>query len=146
MPEPDAYLSGIVYVPRHNDLIPLVDTHELLGEYARHHWNARNRKSSPRKTAALRKDQAHGSWHRRSVGWRRLKPDPELVALLAKPGGDQSPELEQYALRKGVSYWIASWAFTGLPKRTKQIGNSQRRNSPPFLEPNSKTASPTSFL
>ena len=25
MPEPDAYLSGTVYVPRHDDLIPLVD-------------------------------------------------------------------------------------------------------------------------
>ncbi len=30
MPEPDAYLTGTVTVPKHNDLVPLIETLNLL--------------------------------------------------------------------------------------------------------------------
>ena len=33
-----------------------------------------------------------------------------------KAGGDQSPEIEQYALRKGIAYWHCKLSFYGPPK------------------------------
>jgi 4-cresol dehydrogenase (hydroxylating) len=42
--------------------------------------------------------------------------DLELTEMLAKPGGDASPELEQYALKKGISYWSCMVSFYGAQK------------------------------
>jgi FAD/FMN-containing dehydrogenase len=116
MPEPDAYLSGIVYVPRHDDLIPLVDTLNCL-ENARV-TTGMPEIGSPLLGRLLLSERTKYMEAGKGDPWAGggEAPDPELLALLAKPGGDQSPEIEQYALRKGIAYWHCKLSFYGPPK------------------------------
>ena len=42
--------------------------------------------------------------------------DPELSALIAKAGGNVSPDLDDYAQRKGIGYWTCKLSFYGAAK------------------------------
>jgi FAD/FMN-containing dehydrogenase len=109
MPEPDAYLSGTVYVPRHDDLIPLVEIMTNL-ENTRV-TNGMPDLGSPLLSIPMISEIA--TWN---AGEGPPPPDAELSALLAKSEGGASPELEQYALRKGISFWSCKLSFYGAEK------------------------------
>ena len=101
MPEPDAYLSGTVMAPRHDDLVPLVEIITYLE-------NTRVTNGMPFFGSPLlfRGGPLGGG----------PQPDAELAALLAKPDAVSSPELQQYAERKGASYWSCTLSFYGPEK------------------------------
>jgi (+)-pinoresinol hydroxylase len=101
MPEPDAYLSGTVMAPRHDDLIPLIEIITNLE-------NTRVTNGMPFFGSPLlsRGGPLGGG----------TQPDAELAALLAKPDAVSSPELQQYAERKGASYWSCTLSFYGAEK------------------------------
>jgi (+)-pinoresinol hydroxylase len=112
MPEPDAYLSGTVTVFRHDDLIPLVNTLNYLE-------NTRVTNGMPDLASPLlgipmlsefaaRFDQGATPFDR--------PQDAELTALVAKAGGNMSPELDDYAQKKGVGYWSCKLSFYGATK------------------------------
>jgi 4-cresol dehydrogenase (hydroxylating) len=112
MPEPDAYLSGIVTVPRHDDLIPLVKILNYLE-------NTRVTNGMPDLGSPLlgipmlsefaaRFDQGSSPFER--------PQDEELTALIAKAGGNMSPELDDYAVKKGIGYWNCKLSFYGAAK------------------------------
>jgi len=108
MPEPDAYLSGTVMVPRHDDLIPLVDILTYLE-------NTRVTNGMPDLGSSLLGIPMISEidlWY----SGRGPVPDPELAALLAKPGAEASPEVQEYALRKGISFWNCKLSFYGPAK------------------------------
>ena len=116
MPEPDSFLSGTVFVPRHDDLIPLVEIMTYLE-------NTRVTTGMPELGSPLL-GRVPLSERVHEMEWGKGDPwapsagsrDPELTGLLAKPGGDASAEVEQYALRKGVSFWSCTLCFYGAPK------------------------------
>jgi (+)-pinoresinol hydroxylase len=112
MPEPDAYLSGTVTVPRHDDLIPLVKILNYLE-------NTRVTNGMPDLSSPLlgipmlsefvaRFDQGSSPFDR--------PQDAELTALVAKAGGNMSPELDDYAQKKGIGYWSCKLSFYGAAK------------------------------
>jgi FAD/FMN-containing dehydrogenase len=112
MPEPDAYLSGTVTVPRHDDLIPLVKILNYLE-------NTRVTNGMPDLGSPLlgipmlsefvaRFDQGSSPFDR--------PQDAELTALIAKAGGNMSPELDDYAQKKGIGYWNCKLSFYGAAK------------------------------
>jgi (+)-pinoresinol hydroxylase len=112
MPQPDSYFSGIVTVPRHNDLIPLVRILTYLE-------NTRATNGMPDLGSPLfgipmlsefaaRFDQGSSPFDR--------PQDAELTALIAKAGGEMSPELDDYAQKKGIGYWNCKLSFYGAPK------------------------------
>jgi 4-cresol dehydrogenase (hydroxylating) len=109
MPEPDAYLSGTVYVPRHDDLIPLVEIMTNLE-------NTRVTNGMPDLGSPLLSIPMISEIDKWNAGEGPPPPDAELSALLAKSEGGGSPELEQYALRKGISYWKCRLSFYGAEK------------------------------
>jgi (+)-pinoresinol hydroxylase len=109
MPEPDSYLSGTVHAPRHDDLIPLVEIMTNLE-------NTRVTNGMPdlgSKLLSIPMIWQIDKWNR---GEGPPPPDAELSALLAKSEGGGSPELEQYALKKGISYWSCKLSFYGAEK------------------------------
>lgn len=93
MPEPDAYLTGTVHVPKHDDLIPLVDILNFLEN-----------------TGVVNGMPRLGSM----VGGGRLQSEPELQALLAR--GASTAELEEYAAVAGRGYWSCTVKFYGPEK------------------------------
>jgi (+)-pinoresinol hydroxylase len=101
MPEPDSYLSGTVMAPRHDDLSPLVEIMTNLE-------NTRVTSGMPFLGSPL---LARGL-----LAGGGPPPDPELTAILAKPDAVSSPELQQYAERKGTSYWSCTLSFYGPAK------------------------------
>ena len=109
MPEPDAYLSGTVYVPRHNDLIPLVEIMTNLE-------NTRVTNGMPDLGSPLLSIPMIAEIDKWNRGEGPPPPDAELSALLAKSEGGGSPELEEYALKKGISYWSCKLSFYGAEK------------------------------
>ena len=110
MPQPDAYLSGTVYVPRHDDLIPLVEIMTNLE-------NTRVTNGMPDLGSPLLSIPMISEIAKWNQGEGPPPPDAELSALLAKSEGGGSPELEQYALKKGISYWSCKLSFYG-PEKT----------------------------
>jgi (+)-pinoresinol hydroxylase len=116
MPEPDAYLSGTVTVPKHDDLIPLVEIMTNLE-------NLRVTNGMPELGSPLlgRVPLSERVQHMESgMGdpWAQAAAsrDPELTALLTATAGGLSPELEQYALKRGVGYWTCTVSFYGPDK------------------------------
>jgi len=101
MPEPDAYLSGTVMLPKHDDLIPLVEIITYLE-------NTRITNGMPFFGSPLlsRGGPLGGG----------PPPDEELTALLARPDAVSSPELKEYAERKGIPYWSCTLSFYGPEK------------------------------
>jgi FAD/FMN-containing dehydrogenase len=109
MPEPDAYLSGTVYAPRHDDLIPLVEIMTNLE-------NTRVTNGMPDLGSPLLSIPMIAEIDKWNRGDGPPPPDAELAALLAKSEGGGSPELEAYALKKGISYWSCKLSFYGAEK------------------------------
>jgi (+)-pinoresinol hydroxylase len=109
MPEPDAYLSGTVLVPRRDDLIPLVETLNYLE-------NTRVTNGMPDLGSPLLLIPMISEIAKWNEGGGPPPPDAELAALLAKGEGGLSPDLEQYALKKGVAYWSCKLSFYGAAK------------------------------
>ena len=98
MPEPDAYLTGTVTVPKYGDLIPLVDILTFLE-------NSGVSNAMPGLGSPL------------LGGFMMPPPAPEVTALLQKTGGDiSSPDLQKYAQDKGLPYWSCTVKFYGPVK------------------------------
>jgi FAD/FMN-containing dehydrogenase len=96
--EPEASRFGRVRVPRHDDLVPFVDTLAYLMNSGV--MNSMTRLESPLLYGIV-------------IGGA---PDPGVQALLSKPGGARPEELEQYGVRQGIPYWSAPLQFYGPPK------------------------------
>ena len=76
-------------------------------------------------------------------GFMMPPPAPEVQALLAK-GGVESPELHSYAQEKGVPVLeLHRQILRAPPRPSPRNGNTRRRNSRRFPEPNFKSASLT---
>jgi (+)-pinoresinol hydroxylase len=112
MPEPDSYLSGTVTVPRHDDLIPLVNILNYLE-------NTRVTNGMPDLASPLlgipMLSEFAARFDQGSTPFDRPQ-DAELTALIAKAGGNMSPELDDYAQRKGIGYWSCKLSFYGAAK------------------------------
>jgi hypothetical protein len=112
MPEPDAYLSGIVTVFRHDDLIPLVNILNYLE-------NTRVTNGMPDLASPLlgipMLSEFAARFDQGSTPFDRPQ-DAELTALVAKAGGNMSPELDDYAQKKGIGYWTCKLSFYGAVK------------------------------
>jgi hypothetical protein len=100
MPTPDAYLRGTVSVPRHDDLIPLIDilTYVENGGVS----NGMPTIGSP----LLAGGGILGGPPR----------DPELAALLATPGGPKPEDVDAFGRRKNTPCWSLNLAFYGPAK------------------------------
>jgi FAD/FMN-containing dehydrogenase len=99
-PQPDAYYTGTVSVPRHDDIIPLVDLLNYLENSGI--TNGMPDLGSPLLGRPLFDTQP--------------EMDAELKTLLAKPGGPSNGELDEYAQRKGISFWECKLGFYGPAK------------------------------
>src|SRR5579862_2796028 len=92
MPEPEAYLAGTVLVPKHDDLVPLVDTLAHL-----------------KNLQILQSMIALGSpllFYRASQGG----------SMLDVPGGPSIAEMERTGQEKNLAYWSADLRFYGPAK------------------------------
>jgi 4-cresol dehydrogenase (hydroxylating) len=94
MPEPDAYLTGTVTVPKHEDLVPLVDTLNYLE-------NSGVVNGMPQLGSPLLGDVFN-------------PPGAELADLLARNAS--TAEFEDYARRQGSGYWSCTLKFYGPAK------------------------------
>jgi 4-cresol dehydrogenase (hydroxylating) len=101
MPEPEAYLSGEVHVPRWGDLEPLVDTLNYLE-------NSGIVTGMPYLASPLLSGFEPGEQVRNPV-------TPELQAILDAPGGPSHEALEREAAKRGVGLWGARLQFYGPP-------------------------------
>lgn len=95
-PLPDAYFMGTVTVPKHEDMIPLVDILNYLE-------NSGITNGMPQLGSPI-------------YGSPFAPPDPEIIALSSKPGGATPAEVEAYASRKGRGYWSCGLQFYGPEK------------------------------
>ena len=109
MPEPEAYLSGTVMLSRHADLIPMVKILNYLE-------NTRVTNGMPDLGSPLLQIPMIAEIDVFNRGDGPPPPDAELAGLLAKSDAGYSPELEQYALKKGISYWSCKLSFYGAQK------------------------------
>jgi (+)-pinoresinol hydroxylase len=89
MPEPEAYLTSTVTVPRHDDLHALIEEMNYLEH------------------VGVCGDPSYAS----PMG--RYQRDPQLVALWKKPGRASAEELDAYAASKGLPSWSARLQFYG---------------------------------
>jgi FAD/FMN-containing dehydrogenase len=96
MSPPDAYLTGTVHVPRHDDLMPLVDILNYLE-------NSGVINGMPQ------------------LGTPLLQGVPEVQEMIAK-GADKAA-LESYALQKGIPYWSVTLKFYGPEKAIREMWN-----------------------
>jgi 4-cresol dehydrogenase (hydroxylating) len=94
MPEPEAYRRGTVLVPRRRDIVPLV-------EHVNHLENL---------------GLVGMPGFRSPLGFAQAR-EPELRALVAKPGGPTDEELDRFAETKGLASWSVELQFYG-PERT----------------------------
>ena len=94
MPQPEAYRAALVLVPRRRDLIALVDQVNYLEH------------------AGLIGQPNYGCPLQRLVA-----TEPELRALLEKPGGPTDDELDRFAAARSSAVWQCELQFYG-PQRT----------------------------
>ena len=92
-PEPEAYLTGTVSVPKRDDLGPLVAGLAYL-------MNSSIVLGTTSVASPL----------------NFLRGDAELAALRAKPGGPSTQELEHYLQEKNMGYWSIELPFYGPAK------------------------------
>ena len=102
MPQPEAYLAGTVSVFNHDDLIPFVETLNYLENSQL--FTGMPYLGSPILSGLLPGEQL------------KAKPDAELAALLATPGGPPKEGLEAYAKKTGKGLWGAMLQFYGPEK------------------------------
>jgi 4-cresol dehydrogenase (hydroxylating) len=93
-PEPEAHMVGTVSVPKHGDLVPLIDAAAYLMNSGIVHGQTRF--STPLIASAAE--------------------DPALAALRAKPGGLSTEDLERYVAAKNLGYWSVELSFYGPAK------------------------------
>jgi hypothetical protein len=93
MPEPEAYRRGTVLVPKRRDIVPLV-------EHVNHLENL---------------GLIGMPGFRSPLGFAQAR-EPELRALVAKPGGPTDEELDQFAETKGLASWGVELQFYGPDK------------------------------
>lgn len=108
MPQPEAYLSGTVYLQRYDDLMPMVEIMTYL-ENTRA-TNGMPDIGSPLLGVTMIQDIT------KAYSEATPPPDPELTALIGKAELGKSPELQEYALRKKIPYWSCKLSFYGAPK------------------------------
>jgi 4-cresol dehydrogenase (hydroxylating) len=89
-PEPEAYFSGTVMVPKHDDIYALVDT-------LAHVLNS----GVVQGTTSILKTADFGP------------PDPELARIRV---GSSTTDLERYIAQKGLGYWTVDLPFYGPSK------------------------------
>lgn len=97
LPEPEAYLSGYITVPKRRDLVALVDNVNYLEH------------------SGLIGQPSYSS----PLGQLQQR-EPELRALLAKAGGPGDDELDQFAASKGVASWRVELQFYGPAQTVAQ--------------------------
>jgi FAD/FMN-containing dehydrogenase len=100
MPQPDAYYTGSVLVPRHNDLIALIEVLNVL-ENSRV-CNGMSDLSSPAMGLPAPYDAPPAA--------------PELIALINKAIDGKTDDLDAYAAGKGRAAWSATLKFYGPAK------------------------------
>ncbi|HZF14759.1 MAG TPA: FAD-binding oxidoreductase [Steroidobacteraceae bacterium] len=100
MPQPDAYLTGTVLVPRHADLVPLVEVLNYLENS--HVCNGMSDLSSP----AMEQPAPPGA----------PPPAPEVVALINKAIAGNAGDLDAYGASKGLAAWSVTIKFYGPAK------------------------------
>lgn len=93
LPQPEAYRRGTVLVPKRRDLIPLV-------EHVNHLEN---------------QGLIGMPGFRSPLGFARAR-EPQLQALVAKPGGPSDEELDRFAESKGLASWSVELQFYGPAK------------------------------
>jgi 4-cresol dehydrogenase (hydroxylating) len=103
MREPEAYLNGTVSVPRHADLVPLVDILTRLEDDGI--VNGMSHLGSP----LLGNNLLPGEF-------LRSVPVPEVQAVLAQPGGPKPEQLDAYSRKTGVPVWAGLLQFYGPEK------------------------------
>ena len=94
LPEPEAYRRGTVFVPKRRDIIPLVNHVNYLENLG----------------------LIGMPGFRSPLGAARAR-EPELEALIAKPGGPTDAELDRFAESKGLASWSVELQFYG-PEKT----------------------------
>jgi 4-cresol dehydrogenase (hydroxylating) len=94
LPEPEAYRRGMVFVPKRRDIVALVDHVNYLENLGLI--------GMPGFRSPLGQAQAR---------------EPELRALVAKPGGPSDEELDRFAETKGVPSWGVELQLYG-PEQT----------------------------
>jgi 4-cresol dehydrogenase (hydroxylating) len=96
MAQPDAYLTGTVHVPNHDDLIPLIDIMNYLE-------NSGVLNGMP------------------VLGTPLLQGNAEVQKMIAN-GADKN-QLESYAHEKGIPYWSVTLKFYGPEKAIRELWN-----------------------
>ncbi|WP_193075986.1 FAD-binding oxidoreductase [Pseudomonas sp. FME51] len=106
MPEPDAFLKGMVHLPRYKDLIPLVDTltHLENNKIFTGYPDLNSPVLGTPSLAGLHDFLAHGPEPR----------DEEYMRLLQS--GAPPQEYEPYGLRNNLPFWSCSFTFYGPEK------------------------------
>jgi 4-cresol dehydrogenase (hydroxylating) len=94
MPAPQSYMNATVIVPRRSDIVPLIEGGNLLEH------------------AGVIGMPVYGS----PLGGFGAAADPQLAALLAKPGGASAAELEEYAAKASRGFFSVQLQFYGASK------------------------------
>jgi 4-cresol dehydrogenase (hydroxylating) len=94
MPAPEAYVTGTVIVPRRSDIVPLIEGGNVLEH------------------AGVAGMPVYGS----PLGGFGASADPQLAALMAKPGGASVGELEEYAAKTNWGFFSLQLQFYGATK------------------------------
>jgi FAD/FMN-containing dehydrogenase len=102
MPEPEAFLTGVVRVFRKDDLEPFLDTLTLLE-------NTGITTGLPNLGSPLLGGLEPGES-------QRQPPSAEVLAMLAEPDGPPWTKLEAVAAREGVGLWACRLVFYGPEK------------------------------
>lgn len=102
MPEPDAYLTGTVYVPRYKDIVPLVDIMNYLEN-----------------TGVIQGMPILGTPLLRGALEGGQADNRGIAALLERGAGWQ--EMEAYGLAHGVPYWSVTFKFYGPEKAIREL-------------------------
>jgi (+)-pinoresinol hydroxylase len=108
MAEPEAYMRGVVQVPRYQDLAALVDTLTLVEN--QRVCTGMMDLFSP--LLSVPGSAEYPSWLENGPP----KVEPERAALLSAADIGYSPALEQYALRNAIPYWASNMTFYGSPR------------------------------
>ena len=103
MPQPEAYRAGLVLVPRRRDLIALVDQVNYL-EHA-------SLIGQPNYACPLQ---------------RLVATEPELRALLEKPGGPTDDELDRFAASRSSTRGSASCSSTARRAPSLRTGSTRK--------------------
>jgi 4-cresol dehydrogenase (hydroxylating) len=93
LPAPEAYQNCVVTVPKRSDIVPLID---IINELEHTGLIGMPEYGSPL-----------GGFG---------PPPPEVVALLNKPGGPTTQDLEAYAQERNRGFWNCRMQFYGSPK------------------------------